>query len=289
MASKFLASAPTASMYPVARPGWRRARRGLCGPARGQSPAAPASRSRIPMEPRRHLISRGYAAVVIALRHLIPLAWIAAVVLATVTLPDLASAPTAPLEDLAAKNGAASQAQARSIERFGCPLATQTAVVQRDPRGLSPEARRRQLLAARTVVTHQDPSLRDIRAALPIANIPRGGRPPSAPAPARPPRAPADREHPARRAGARARHHRGHLPLLPERAVARPHDGRRAPGRRPRARRPPGRGPRRRRRRRDRRRPGAAGPVQGDLRRPADHRGRERRSDLRRRGDRVPL
>src|SRR3954471_1262780 len=120
----------------------------------------------MPMNQRRHPIARAYAAVVILLRPVIPLAWIAAVVWATIALPDLASAPTAPLEDLAAKNGAASQAQARSIERFGFPLATQTAVVQRDPRGLSPEARRRQLLAARTVVTHQDPSLRDIRAAL---------------------------------------------------------------------------------------------------------------------------
>ena len=84
------------------------------------------------MNERRHLIARGYAAIVVTLRHLIPLAWIAAVVVATISLPDLASAPTAPLEDLAAKNGAASQAAARSTERFGFPLTTQTAVVQRD-------------------------------------------------------------------------------------------------------------------------------------------------------------
>jgi RND superfamily putative drug exporter len=124
------------------------------------------------MDPRRHLLSRGYAAIVIGLRHLIPLAWIAAVVWATVSLPDLASAPTAPLEDLAAKNGAASQAQARATERFGFPLAAQAAVVQRDARGLSPTARRRQLLAARAVLAHTDPALRDIRAALPISNAP---------------------------------------------------------------------------------------------------------------------
>src|ERR687893_304787 len=99
------------------------------------------------MNERRHLLARGYAAIVIALRHLIPLAWIAAVVWATLTLPDLASAPTAPLEDLAAKNGAASQAQARSIERFGFPLATDTAVVQRNPDGLPRAALERQVLA----------------------------------------------------------------------------------------------------------------------------------------------
>src|SRR3954463_303543 len=94
------------------------------------------------MNERRHLIARGYAATVLALRHLIPLAWIAAVVVATISLPDLASAPTAPLEDLAAKNGAASKAAAESTKRFGFPLSTQTAVVQRNPRGLSQAAQR---------------------------------------------------------------------------------------------------------------------------------------------------
>ena len=126
------------------------------------------------MNPRRHLLARGYAATVIALRHLIPPAWIAAVVWASITLPDLASAPTAPLEDLAAKNGAASRAQARSTELFGFPLSTQTAVVQRNPRGLPQAVQRRQLIAARTVSTGGDPSLRSIRAALPISNAPRG-------------------------------------------------------------------------------------------------------------------
>jgi len=126
------------------------------------------------MNQRRHPIARAYAAVVILLRPVIPLAWIAAVVWATIALPDLASAPTAPLEDLAAKNGAASQAQARATKRFGFPLSTETAVVQRNPRGLSRDALRRQLLGARAVFAHDDPALSDIRAALPISNAARG-------------------------------------------------------------------------------------------------------------------
>jgi putative drug exporter of the RND superfamily len=126
------------------------------------------------MNPRRHLLARGYAAIVIALRHLIPLAWIGAVVMATMALPDLASAPTAPLEDLAAKNGAASRAAAAATKRFGFPLATQTAVVQRDARGLPRDAVRRQLAGAGTVLTRSNPELRDIRAALPISNAARG-------------------------------------------------------------------------------------------------------------------
>src|SRR4051794_12978501 len=113
------------------------------------------------MNPRRHLLARGYAATVIALRHLIPLAWIAAVVMATISLPDLASAPTAPLEDLAAKNGAASKAAAESTRLFGFPLSTQTAVVQRNPRGLSGAAQRRAGEGAGAGLPPRDPAIPD--------------------------------------------------------------------------------------------------------------------------------
>src|SRR3954468_19897236 len=123
----------------------------------------------MPMNQRRHPIARAYAAVVILLRPVIPLAWIAAVVWATIALPDLASAPTAPLEDLAAKNGAASQAQARATKRFGFPLSAETAVVQRNARGLPRAAQRRALLAAAGTFTRSNPALSEIRAAVPIS------------------------------------------------------------------------------------------------------------------------
>src|SRR3954465_4500021 len=126
------------------------------------------------MNERRHLIARGYAAIVVTLRHLIPLAWIAAVVWATISLPDLASAPTAPLEDLAAKNGAAGQAQARATKRFGFPLSTQTAVVQRNAQGLPRAAQRRALLAAAGTFTRSNPAFGEIRAARPLSNAARG-------------------------------------------------------------------------------------------------------------------
>jgi putative drug exporter of the RND superfamily len=125
------------------------------------------------MNPRRHILARGYAATVIALRHLIPLAWIAAVVAATIALPDLASAPTAPLEDLAAKNGAASKAAAEATQRFGFPLSTQTAVVQRDPNGLPAAAQRKAVTGAAAVFSRSDPAISDIRAAVPISNAAR--------------------------------------------------------------------------------------------------------------------
>jgi putative drug exporter of the RND superfamily len=119
---------------------------------------------------RRGLAARGYAAIVVALRHVIVLAWIAGAVAATVALPGLGGAPAAPLDDLAAKGGSAERAQELSARTFGFPLATDTAVVQRDARGLSQSARRRQVDAALAVRDRGDPALAPIRAAVPLSN-----------------------------------------------------------------------------------------------------------------------
>ena len=120
-----------------------------------------------PARPRRRsLAARGYAAIVVGLRHVIPLAWIAAAVAATVTLPGLGNAPAAPLDDLAAKGGSAAKAQTLATRTFGFPLATDTAVVQRDSRGLSQGAQRRQLDAALGV---RDRRVRASREPLPWA------------------------------------------------------------------------------------------------------------------------
>jgi len=119
---------------------------------------------------RRGPLARGYAAVVVGLRHLIPVAWVAAAVAATIALPGLGDAPAAPIDDLAAKGGVAADAQALAIRTFGFPLATDTAVVQRDARGLSEEAQRRQLVAARAVLQRRDPALAPIRAGVPLSN-----------------------------------------------------------------------------------------------------------------------
>jgi putative drug exporter of the RND superfamily len=119
---------------------------------------------------RRGLAARGYAAVVVGLRHVIPLAWIAVAVAATIALPGLGDAPAAPLDDLAAKGGSAASAQGLATRTFGFPLATDTAVVQRDARGLSDDAQRRQADAALAVRDRRDPALAPIRAAVPLSN-----------------------------------------------------------------------------------------------------------------------
>ena len=124
-----------------------------------------------PAHPRRRgLAARGYAAIVVGLRHIIPLAWIAVAVAATVALPGLGNAPAAPLDDLAAKGGSAAKAQTLATRTFGFPLATDTAVVQRDSRGLSQGAQRRQLDAALGVRDRRDPALEPLQAAIPLSN-----------------------------------------------------------------------------------------------------------------------
>jgi RND superfamily putative drug exporter len=115
-------------------------------------------------------LARGYAAAVVALRHVIPLAWIAAIVAATIALPSLGDAPAAPIDDLAAQGGSAAGAQTLATRTFGFPLVSDTAVVQRNPRGLSQDAQRRQVAAAQAVRERRDPALAPIRAAIPLSN-----------------------------------------------------------------------------------------------------------------------
>ena len=210
--------------------------------------------------PRQGLTARAYAAVVVGLRHIIPLAWIAAAVAATVALPGLGNAPAAPLDDLAAKGGSAAKAQALATSTFGFPLATDTAVVQRDPRGLSEDAQRRQLDAALAVRDRRDPAL----------EAASGGHP-------------AEQREAAHAVG-RARHDRHHLPALRAR-----HEPRRR-GRRGAALRPAdARRPARRGRRRHRRGARARGAVPRDRAGAAAHRGRQRGAHRPHRGSRLPL
>ena len=94
------------------------------------------------------LLARGFAAVVVALRFLIPVAWVAAVVAATISLPQLGSEGGAPIGDIVPEHSDAEQATQTASERFGFPLATDTAVVQRNEAGLSPATQRRSFRAA---------------------------------------------------------------------------------------------------------------------------------------------
>jgi RND superfamily putative drug exporter len=117
-------------------------------------------------------VARSYAWAVLAVHPLIPVAWLAAVVLATLTLPSLGSAGSAPLEDLVAKDSQALAAQERSAELFGSPLATDTVVVLRDPQGLSRAELDRFATGAHDVARQRaGRDLAGLKAVVPAANV----------------------------------------------------------------------------------------------------------------------
>ena len=111
-----------------------------------------------------------FARLVVALRFLVPVAWIAAAVIATIALPPLGDTGSAPLDDLVSAGGDAAQQQQSATERFGFPLYTDTMVVQHDPRGLPPGTRERDARAALAVRQRQTPDLPGLHLVLPISD-----------------------------------------------------------------------------------------------------------------------
>jgi RND superfamily putative drug exporter len=113
---------------------------------------------------------RAYAWLVVKLRLVIPLAWIAAAVVATISLPDLGSTGSAPLDDLVSADGAAAQQQLAATKTFGFPLYSDTMVVQRDAQGLPAGTQQQDLDAALAVHDRTTPDIPQLRAALPISD-----------------------------------------------------------------------------------------------------------------------
>ena len=78
----------------------------------------------------------GYARVIVALRWVIVVGWVAAAVAATVLLPPMQGTAN-DIEALGADD-ASFAAERRSLELFGFPLLSRAAIVQRNPEGLPP-------------------------------------------------------------------------------------------------------------------------------------------------------
>lgn len=87
--------------------------------------------------------SRVFAVLVVRLRWLVLVAWLAGAAAATLYLPSLQEAESSTLADLVPEDAEAVQTARRSDELFPVPVVAQTAVVQRDPEGLAPDAQRR--------------------------------------------------------------------------------------------------------------------------------------------------
>jgi len=113
-----------------------------------------------------------FAWILVRLRLAIVAAWLLAAVAALVYLPDLRqSGDKQDLLGLVPDNAEALAAAARSTRLFDVPILAETAVVQRDPDGLSRPALQRIALRAKRISDGQDPELREIEGAVPIVNL----------------------------------------------------------------------------------------------------------------------
>jgi RND superfamily putative drug exporter len=116
-----------------------------------------------------------YAKVVVALRWPVVVAWIAAMVAALVLLPGLGGSSTAPLDDIVPSDAKALTAEGRALQLFGATVATDVAVVQRNPRGLSRAEVTTTLRLAASLRGDGARRLPGVRAAVPLVNAPAPG------------------------------------------------------------------------------------------------------------------
>jgi putative drug exporter of the RND superfamily len=111
-----------------------------------------------------------FARLVVRLRFVIPVAWIAGAVLATALLPTVQEAQTGGLGDLVPNDAAAIEAEERAAELFGFPLLSRTIVVQRDAGGLSAAEQARVAARAAAITRGEVPWLARVGGALPVTN-----------------------------------------------------------------------------------------------------------------------
>ena len=116
------------------------------------------------------MVSRAYAALVVGLRWLVIGGWIAAVVLAVLSLPALStSSGNGALSDLIPSGSPAAHAEADATRLFGFPLDPTVAVVQRAPHGMPSAVTERSIRAA-VAVDQRKTSVPGLSFALPLPN-----------------------------------------------------------------------------------------------------------------------
>jgi RND superfamily putative drug exporter len=111
---------------------------------------------------------RALAAVVVAGRYLILLAWIAAAVAVTRYLPPLAA--SSGVGGLIPSGAPALRAEYDAARLFGLPLAAQVAVVQRDPRRFPPAVQAHTARQAAALDSGHAAPIAGLGAAVPVAN-----------------------------------------------------------------------------------------------------------------------
>jgi RND superfamily putative drug exporter len=95
--------------------------------------------------------------------------WITVAGVAVAYLPALGSGGH-DLEQLVSSSNPAVQSELRSIDRFGFPVLSRIAVVQRDPNGLSAAAQAKAMARAKAVSDGADRDVKPILAAVPVMN-----------------------------------------------------------------------------------------------------------------------
>ncbi|GAA1737721.1 MMPL family transporter [Luedemannella helvata] len=110
-----------------------------------------------------------YAKVIVRLRWLVVLFWAAATAASVLYLPAV-GAGGSDLNDLVSTDNPAIQSELRSFEKFGFPLLSRVAVVQRNPEGLPVSTQTEAVARARAVTEGKHPDLKPILAAAPVMN-----------------------------------------------------------------------------------------------------------------------
>ena len=110
------------------------------------------------------------ARVLVRLRYVMVAAWIALAVWATVALPSIQQAGGGSFGGLVPEDNPAIQAEIDSVLKFGFPILSRVAVVQRDPDGFSALKQAEIVNRAARLTQHGYPGLERIGGALPLIN-----------------------------------------------------------------------------------------------------------------------
>jgi RND superfamily putative drug exporter len=113
---------------------------------------------------------RGFVWLVIRLRWLVILGWIAAAIASVTYLPGLGETEEASLGGLVPQDARALTTERRAFDHFSVPLLSRAVVVQRDPEGLSVAEQRRAVARAVAINRREVPLLRTIVFAFPVLN-----------------------------------------------------------------------------------------------------------------------
>jgi len=113
-----------------------------------------------------------YARWVVRLRWLVVAAWLLALGTSLTYLPAFGQGGN-DLSQLVSSNNPAVQSELRSYQKFGFPLLSRVAIVQRDPNGLSPAVQARAVQRAQEISQGAYPDVKPIVAAVPLTNTMR--------------------------------------------------------------------------------------------------------------------